>query len=328
MDAFLNVTMKLLAFGDKSINSNPRLRYVDWNRDASGVLVRDPKSESHSIDPGATKLIFDGTRATTIGGTTAFAVTLSPLDPSRYRFTWTGGTGPSFRTDRALALNGVAVTVAVQANSTVIMTVAPGPDFTGVLAGDTLFIPDVSTGDSAGPFSALNGGYWQVLAVLSPTSLSLARFAGVDFAATNETVTLTGNSQLQAFSTSGVQVGDKVDISAGFAVSTRKTFDVVAVTSTFVEVVSTTALPPETGIIPTAAGMIFYTDSKSVIYIEVDQEACVRLNGAADNSQRLSPIEPGNADRPAFYFKRGPAWALSIVNRSSATLNAVVIHAE
>ena len=329
MDAFLNVTMKLLAFGDKSLNSNPRLRYVDWNRDASGIQVRDPKAESHSIDPGATKLIFDGTRATTISGSTAFAVTLSPLDPSRYRIAWTGGTNPTFRTDRSLTLNGIAVTIAAQANSTVIMTVPAGPpDFTGVNAGDTVFIPDASTGDAAGPFSPLNGGYWQVLAVLSSTSLSLARFAGTDFSATNEVVTLTANSQLQAFSTAGVQVGDKVDISAGFATTTRTTFEVIAVTQTFIEVISTTALPPETAITPGTSGMIFYTDAKSFLYVEADQEAAVRLNGSTDSSQRLSPIEAGNPDRPGIFLKRGPAWSLSIVNRAPVTLNVVVIHAE
>lgn len=329
MDATLNVTLKLLAFGDKSVNSNPRLRYVDWNRDASGIQVRDPKAESHSIDPGATKLVFDGTRATSLDGTSAFAVSLSPLDPSRYRITWTGGTNPTFRTDRALALSGIAVTVAVQTNSTVIMSVPAGPpNFTGVNAGDTIFIPDASTGDVAGPFSPLNGGYWQVLAVLSGSSLSLARFAGADFSATNEVVTLTSNSQLQAYNAVGVQVGDKVDINAGFAISTRKSYEVVAATQTFIEVLSTTALPPETGITPGAAGMIFYTDCKSFLYVEADQEAAIRLNGSTDNSQRLSPIEAGNPDRPGIFLKRGPAWSLSIINRAPVTLNVVVIHCE
>lgn len=328
MNAFLNVTLKLLAFGDKSVNSNPRLRYVDWSRDASGIQVRDPKSESHSIDPGATKLIFDGTRPTTIGGTTAFSVTLSPLDPSRYRIAWTGGTNPGFRTDRSLALSGVSVTVAPQANGTVILSVPVGPDFTGVVAGDTVLIPDASTGDASGPFSALNGGRWLVLAVLDSRTLSLARPPGADLSSTAEVVPVTANSQLQAFSTVGVQVGDKVDVSLGFALVTRKTFDVVAVTSTYIEVISTSALPPETGIVPTSAGMVFYTDSKSLVYVEVDQEAAVRLNGSTDNSQRLSPIEAGNSDRPGIFLKRGPAWSLSIVNRSSVTLNAVVVHAE
>jgi len=156
----------------------------------------------------------------------------------------------------------------------------------------------------------------------------LARFTGADFTAVSETVALTTNSQFQAFSSSGVQVGDKVDISAAFALATRKTFDVVAVTSNFFEVISTTPLPLETGITPGASGMIFYTDSKSFLYIEADQEAAVRLNGSTDSSQRLSPIEAGNPDRPGMFLKRGPAWSLTIVNRASVTLNVVVVHAE
>jgi len=329
MDAFLNATLKILAFGDKSFNSNPRLRYVDWNRDASGIQVRDPKAEAHTIDPGATKLIFDGTRSTSITSA-IFAVSLSALDPSRYRITWTGGSNPGFRTDRSLTLSGIAVTFLVLANNTANLSVPTlaAFDFTAVQPGDTILIPGTATGDTAGPVSPLNSGYWQVLAVLNSKNLSLSRFVGSGFEATNETVTLSSNSQLQAFSTAGVQVGDKLDISAGFAISTRKTFDVVAVTSSFVEVISTTALPPETGITPGTQGMIFYTDAKSFLYIEADQEAALRLNGSTDNSQRLSPIEAGNPDRPGPYLKRGPAWSLSIVNRSPVTLNVVVIHAE
>lgn len=326
MDAFLNVTLKILAFGDKSINSNPRLRYVDWNRDASGIQVRDPKAESHSIDPGATKIVFDGTRTTTITSA-AFDVSLSPLDPSRYRFTWNGGSSPGFRSDRGLTLSGSNITFAGLANQTVTASIDVG-SFSTVNPGDTLFIPGTASGDPAGPISPLNGGYWQVLAVLSATSLSLARPAGVDFTSTNETVLLTANSQVQAFSSSGVQVGDWMDISGAFALATRKTFQVVAVTSKFVEVVSTSVLPPETGIVPGSTGMIFYTDTKSFLYIEADQEACVRLNGSTSNNDRLSPIEPGNPDRPAPFLTRGPVWSLSIVNRSAVTLNVVVVHAE
>jgi len=330
MDATLNVTLKILAFGDRNVNSNPRLRYVDWSRDASGIQVRDPKVEAHAIDPGATKLIFDGTRATSIALSTAFSVTLSPLDPSRYRITWTGGTNPTFRVDRGLTLTGIAATFLVYANNTVNLSVPAlaAFDFSSVSPGDTVFIPSTASGDPAGPFSPLNGGYWQVLAVLDSKNLSMARFAGSDFEAVNETVTLTANSQLQAYSTTGVQTGDRVDISAGFAAATRKTFEIVTVTSTFIEVMSTTALPPETGVTPGTSGMIFYTDAKSFLYIEGDQEAAVRLNGSTDNSQRMSPIEAGNPDRPGQYLKRGPAWSLSIVNRAPVTLNVVVLHAE
>ena len=330
MNAFLNVTSQIQAYGDRSISSNPRLKFGDWKRDLSGFPVANPQSEGHSIDPGATKIIFDGTRTTTIGVGTTFAVSLSALDPSRYRITWTGGTNPTFRTDRALTLTGIAVTFAVLANNTVNLSVPSlaAFDFTGVVAGDTVFVPNVTTGDSSNVVSVLNSGFWLVLAVIDSKNLSLARFPGQDFEAVGETQTLLSNTQLQAYSTSGVQSGDHVDISAGFATVIQKTFEVATVTSKFVEIISTSPLPTQTGITPGAAGMIFYTDAKSFLYLEVDQEAALRLNGSSDNSQRLSPIEAGNGDRPGVYMKRGPAWSLSIVNRSTVTLNALVMHAE
>ena len=327
MDAFLNVTLKIIAFGDKTANSNPRLRFFDLARDASGTQVQNPKSESYTLISGETKTLFSGIRATSVASNTAFTVSLSILDPSRYRFTWVSGTDPVLRTDRALTLSGSIVTVAVLANNTITATLGTGA-FTGVVAGDTVLIPSTATGDSAGPFSPLNGGYWQVLAVLSSTSLSLGRPTGTDFEATSEVVTLTTNNQLKAFSVAGVQVGDKVDISAGFATATQKTFEIVTVTSTYFEVVSTTALPLESAITPTATGMIFYTDSKSFLYLEADQEAVLRLNGASDNSQRVSPIEAGNVDRPGIYMKRGPCWSLVVVNKSQVDLNLLLVHCE
>lgn len=330
MDAFLNVTQKIQAYGDRSINSNPRVKFFDIVRDISGIPVQDPKSEGHQIAPGATALIYDGTRATTIGLSTAFDVSLSTLDPSRYRFTWSAGSNPSLRVDRSLALNGRTLTFTVNANASVDVVVsgAGSNDFTGVVAGDTVFVPHTTTGDTANVLSVLNAGFWQVLAVISPTHLSLARFPGEDFEATGESQVLAADAQFQAFSTSGVQVGDRVDISAGFSTTTRKTFEVVNVTAKFFEVISTTPLPPEVAITPGASGMVFYTDSKSFLYIEADQECAVRVNGSTDNTQRLSPVEAANPDKPGVYMKRGPSWSLSIINRASVTLNVMVLHAE
>ena len=330
MDAFLNVTQKIQAYGDRSINSNPRVKFFDIVRDISGIPVQDPKSEGHQIAPGDSLLVYDGTRATTIGVSTAFDVSLSTLDPSRYRFTWSAGSNPSLRADRSLALNGRTLTFTVNTNGSVDVVVsgAGSNDFTGVLAGDTVFIPHTTTGDSANVISVLNAGFWQVLAAVSATQLSLARFPGEDFEAVGEAQVLTSNAQFQAFSTSGVQIGDHVDINSGFALTTRITFEVVEVTSKFFEVVSTTPLPPEVAITPGASGMIFYTDSKSFLYIEADQECAIRVNGATDNTQRLSPVEASNPDKPGVYMKRGPSWSLSIVNRAAVTLNVMVLHAE
>lgn len=325
MDSILNLTTKITAYSDKTVSSNPRLRNFDWTRDMSGMAIGQPKSDKLEILPGATKLVFDGTRTTTVGVNTTFGITLSPLDPSRYRFTYGSGTNPTLRTDRAIDLTGVATTFTINANATANIGTA-SPAFAGVVVGDTIFVPHTTTGDTANVFSAANAGFWTVIAVLSTSNLQLARQAGEDFSGTTETQTPVSAAQVQAFSASGVQSGDAVDISAGF--SFQDTFVVDRVTANWFEIISSKAIPSEVGVAPGASGMVFYTDTKSFLYIEVDQEAVVRLNGTSNNADRLSPREPGSLTMPGVFMKTGPVWALSIVNRSSVVLTAYVVHAE
>jgi len=326
MDAFLNTTFQIQAYADRPANSNPRLRAVDWRRDLAGQAVSNPKSESVQLVAGETRTLFNGTRSTTLDGTTAFTMSLSTLESGRYRFTKVAGTDPSLRTSRGLTLNTVAVTAVALANGSLTMTV-PGPAaFTGVVAGDIVFVPNTNTGDAVSPFSISNSGYWAVMAVLSPQSLSLARLPSASFEGVSEVVTLTSNAQLRAYSAAGMQVGDSVAISAGFSTATQKTYDVVAVTDTFFEVRSSLPLPLESSVIPTAVGMVFYSSAKNFLYVEGDQEFVIRLNGSTDSTQRVSPVSAGEI--PGAYFKNGPTWSLAVVNMSSTLLNLMVIGAE
>ncbi len=328
MDATLNIISKLIAFTDGSFSSNPRLRAFDWYRDASGISVSDPKSEAHAIPVGTSKLIFNGTRSTTIDGTSGFSIGVSPADPSIYRITHTSGTAPGFRTSRSLNLAGVAVTFAVNSNNTVTISVPVGPDFTGVQVNDTVFVPNSETGDLPNVLAHLNSGFWKVLAVTDSRHIIVSRPIGTDFEGTSETQTLAGSSQLQAYGSTGVQEGDRLEITGGFAQITRQAFVVKTVTSNFVEFVSTAPLPAESVISPTATGMNFYTESKRLIYVECDQDCIVQLNGDTSEFQKVTPIEVGNPDLPGMFLKWGPAWSLTIVNKSTSTLNVLVIHAE
>lgn len=329
MDASLNVTTKIIAFADQTISSNPRLRFVDWTRDISGISVRDPKTEAHQLDGGATRTIFDGVRSTTLDGTSAFGVALLAVDPAtRYRFTHTAGTSPTLRTGRALTPNTMTLTFTVNANQT--MTVASSaPLFASVIAGDGVFIPHTTTGDSANVLSVLNAGYWQVLSVESTSSLTMVRLTGETFEGAAEAILMTDNSQFRAYSAAGVQVGDSVDISSVlFSTAARKTFEVVAVTDAFFEVVSAMPLPVQSGILPTATGMIFYTETKEFLYIEASQDCVIRCNGSTDNTQRISPVDPSDPTKPGVYMKRGPTFSLVLVNRSDTPCNVTIIHAE
>jgi hypothetical protein len=326
MSAILNIGVSIICYGDASISSNPKRRFVDWTRNTQGLVVGNPKSEQFVVDPGATFTVFDGTRTTSIDATTAFTVTSNLLDPSRFRFTNTAGTAPVFRTDRGLALNGITVTVAVNTNGSASFSLSGGSWGTAV-AGDVLFIPGAVSGDPVGPFSALNEGYWLVLSV-SGSTLTAARPLGVTFQGAGQVVPVTSNAQIMAFSAAGVQPSDKVDIAAGFSSGTLRTFTVVAVTPKWFEVSSSVPLALDVGILPGVTGMAFYKFSKSYVRIECDQESVIRLNFDSGNTQRVSPIIPGDADNMGWFEKFGPAWNCSVVNRTSVPLNINVITTE
>lgn len=322
MSALLNLLSLTLAHGDAKANENPSLRYFHWKRDLMGIPVTNPKTEGLTLDPGQEKLVFSGVRATSLDATTQFTVSLSPLDPSRYRFTFSAGTDPVLRTDRGLALSGVALTLTANANGTLTMAAGAGTPFAAVVAGDTVFVPGVSTGDASIGFNSINEGSWKVLSA-SGASLTLSRPSS-EFGAVSEAVTPSTNGVL-AFSVAGVQAGDKADLSAGF--DFMGTFPVLAVTSKWFEVTSTSPLVAATGT-PGVAGLAFYTSAKRFLRIEADQDCVVRVNGDTSNSNRLSPWHAGETGQVAEFVKVGPTWSLSIVNRSTSPLNLTVISAE
>jgi hypothetical protein len=301
---------------------------VDWYRDQSGTPVTDPQSESHTLAPGGSKVVFDGSVVSAIDGTTEFDLELSSLDASRYRISWVGGTNPVFRTSRGLTLDGIVVTMTANANATLSVSVPAGPDFTSVVVGDEVFIPHTTTGDTANVISVLNAGRWQVLGKASATSITLARPVGTDFEGVSQTVELTDNDQFRAYSAAGLQIGDSVDLSGGFSLSARKVYEIVAVTNSFIEIMSTSPLANESSVVPTASGMVFFTSNKSFVYIEANQECAVRVNGDTGNYQRLSPPDASNTLSPGQYMRRGPTWSLTMVNLSAVNVDITIIHCE
>ncbi len=328
MYAKLTIASKASSFNDSSTTNNPQRRFFDWTRELRALVVENPQSYNGELAVGASATIFDGVRATTLDGTSAFTVTLSALDAgSRYRFTWVGGTDPTLRTDRALTLTGQTMTFTVNSNQTVTVTIGAG-SMAGAVAGDIIFIPHTTTGDTANVLSTENAGYWQVLAATSATNIQIGRLAGESFEATGEEVVLTSNTQFQAYSSSGVQVGDSVVISAAFATATQKTFTIDRVTSSWFEVLSTTAIPAEASELPGAAGMIFYTNVKRFIRIETDQDAAVQFNGDTGLTVRIAPFQAGDTEQPGWLEKIGPAYKLVLVNKSATSLNYSVFTAE
>lgn len=328
MNGYLTILSKAVAFGDQTPNSNPQLKFYDWSKNPQALPVSNPQSFPGSLAAGMSKTIFDATEALTLDNSTAFSVTLSSLDAgSRYRFSWTGGTNPTLRTDRGLTLSGQAVTVVANANNSVNLTLGGGT-FGSVVVGDIVYIPGVTTGDSAGPFNPDNEGFWTVLAVISTTDIQLARLPGESYSAAGETQTIASNAQLQAFSAAGVQVGDSVTISAGFSTVNQKTFVIDQITSTWFEVLSTSPLAVESGKMPGTAGIAFYSFSKRFIRIEATEEMVVQLNGDTGFSNRLSPIAPGDLNQVGWFEKFGPVFKLVLVNKASVSVDYAIFTCE
>lgn len=325
--ANLRVIKQLVAFGDSLSTNNPRLRYVDWNRDISDLEVQNPRSESHILAPGQEKLLFDGTRTLAVDGTTELSVALVPGEADRYRFRFTGGTNPVFRTNRGLELSGASVSVVLNANSTATMTVAGDGGFESIVAGDTLWVPGTEESISS-PFHAANQGFWLVMAATA-TSLTLTRPSNTDFEAyTQSAVSVTADNQIVAYSSAGVQVGDRLEVGGGFVATTWRTYSIVGVTPSYIEVVSTAIIPSETDILPSAAGFKVFTSLKSFVYIEADQDCVVRVNGDTSNCQRLAPWLAGDSAKPASYERTGPTWALTVVNRSTVAMSLTIVSVE
>lgn len=329
---FMNLLSQTVAYGDSAQSNNPALKFVDWTRQLLNVPVKNPKCEAFSVDPLSTLSVFSGVRSTTIDGTAPFTLSLSsvPGSSNLYRMTWGGsGTNPSLRTKRTLVLGSTTVTVTVNGNSTVTFADSVAGKFVNVVVGDVLFVPGTTTGDTAGPFNALNEGEWTVLSKDGANQiLTLARPTGKSFEGYGEVVAVASDPQVIAYTSTGVQVGDKVTISDGFTAPVTSTFEVASVRPSYFEFYATQALPVDVTASPTVAGMIFYTKGKRYMQVDADQECLVLVNGDSGSTQRLSPWAAGDPSQMGSYSKSGPAWSLSVQNLSTNVMSIVVVSIE
>jgi hypothetical protein len=327
----LNNFSSLLIYEDANPTNAPLTRDLDWRRNITSFPVSNPQNQGFQLPPGASQLIFSGTRTTTIDGTTAFTVTINSANSSLYRFTATAGTTPGFRTDRGLTLTGDTMTITVNNNVSATFTLAIN-NWGPVSVGDTLFIPNALTGDPPGPFNPTNGGYWIIIGKGpggTPQSITVTRLPGQSFSGVSESQTMTTNSQLDVFSSSGVQIGDTVEISAGFSTVTQQAYTISTITSTRFEVLVTSPIPLESGILPGATGMVFYNNAKRFVRVEVDQTAYVQFNGDTGQTVRIVPQVPGNIQTGFGYMEKlGVVFQLTIVNKNSAApCNVIFISA-
>ncbi len=323
----LTFLLQVLGYDDVPPTNNPTSRPIDYGMTQANIDVDNPETRSYDIDPGATITVVDGIRTTSLANDTELDLTLSPAEPTTYRITWTGGTNPVFRTDRGADCSGIALTLELQTNLTLKVTAASGTPFASVVVGDDVFVPGAKTGDPAGPFNSLNEGFLEVV-TRSNTILVLKRDPDEVFEGISEIVTPAAAYDFQVFSSTGVQIGDTADVSAGFATSAQRAFDISAVTPTWFEFRSPGPLGEEAGVIPGTSGLVIYTSRKRFVGIRSNQEIVVRYNGDTGNTNRVDPLLAGSPGFEGSDHKFGTVWKLEIYNRSSVRATVRVATAE
>ena len=329
--ATLSITNRYLAYEDEGSTNNPQLRAFDRSRQIQGIPVDNPACEPFRIQPFAQVQIFDGTRELAYNSLTQFSIQPLSTASNRYRIKWTGtGDSPEFRTARVVDfLTGTApytITVTPQANQCVAVTASAGAVFGTVVAGDVVFVPGLSTGDSASIFDPLNESVWSVLSATS-TSLILARNPGQVHSAWAETVTIAANTSFQVFSSDGVQLDDTLSLISGFSPVLHQTYEIVNVTASSLDFVSGTTLPPTAGVVPGLSSIVVFSNAKSWIALETDQNLDVSVNSNL-TTFTVEPILAGDPNKVGVFQLNGTVYYLTITNKSTLPATVRVISVE
>lgn len=325
MGILLKLVNQLVAYSDaNATSSNPLQRLFDFERRFQDIPALTGRSESVTIAPGDTLDLFSGVVAPSqayAAGVTALTLSRLSGTTSTYRLAVTAGPG-AFRTSRSTAISSATqITVTVNNNAIATFSVTSGSgSFSSCQVGDVLRIRGPKTGDLVNNiFAGANSGYWTILSV-SPTAITAKRRSGQVFDGVPQVVTIGSTltaDQLRVYSTAGVQPGQSFILSGTLSPASQGDYSVLEVGPTFVDFVSPTALPEETGVLLVATtDLLFYSEAQKLFYIEADKEIAVRLNGDISNSNIVSPIEYGEKQLVGFFNKWGFTYSATIVNRS------------
>lgn len=309
----LNHISQSLAYRPISgVTDNPSQRSFDWTRKIYSIAVFNPKTSSVTIPSGQSVVLFDGTRPNPLDGTSVLSLSLLTNSPGVYRLSVNSGS-TGFKTARSISgVTGCTVSIN---NGSLANFDFTGATLTGVAVGDILRINGAQNYDT-GPFAfnPLNSGSWVIVGIQG-TILSCTRPSGIAFQGVNESVA-SAAADVSIYAQDGVQDGDKIDISGVFSLVSQRVYTVKTATPNFIDFVSTQPLPNENNLTYTFGSVTFYVTAKKFIGIEVNQDAIVRYNDDTGNSNRVSPISPGDMIKVGWIEKWGDTYKCVVVNKS------------
>ncbi len=307
----LNLLVHLNAYQDINASNNPSQNNFKWQRDVQGISIAEPSSRSLSLNAGESQTLFSGSVATSADATTTWNIALKAGSTQTYKISKNAGTSPAFRTARTSGADATTQ-VTVTKNATLLTVTSTAGTALSLIAGSVAVGDEVRLGSL---FNVLNQGKFKILA-RTATSLTFQNESGV----AEGPITLGAGfaDQLNIFSSSGVQVGDKVDVVANFSSVSFGTFDITDVSPDYIEIYSVLPLPSESAVSNSPSALLIYRDAKSFVYIESSEALQIVINGSA-TPNTLEPMQVGTSRAPGVFMSSSSMKSLTVTNTSPAT---------
>lgn len=306
MSSKMNLLIHINAYQDKNATNNPTLNNFKWLKDIQGIDAAEPESRSLNLNSNQEVELFSGTVATQDDTTTEWNIALKTGTTNNYRISHASGTLPVFRDLRNTGADATTeITVTKNARLLTFTSTAGTPlDLIngGVQVGDEVSLGSV--------FNVSNRGVFKILS-LTATSFTVENEIGVA-----ETVVLGASFDdvLRIVSSDGVQIGDKVDIVAGFSSTTFGTYEIVGVSDKYIDIFSAKSLASESGVSNNPKAFDIYRDAKSFVYIQSDKKIEITKDG--QDPVVLSPLKCGSDFKDGIYLVSSTTRSLKIKNTS------------
>jgi hypothetical protein len=316
----LNLLVHLNAYQDQNASNNPSQNNWKWNREAQGLDISEPESKSASLPAGQSLTLFSGSISNSADNTTTWDIALKAGTSQTYKISKASGTSPAFRTQRSSGADATTQ-ITVTKNASLLTFSSTGGTALDLITGGVIVGDEVRIGSV---FNSANRGKFKVLA-RTATSLTIENSAGVP-----ESSILLGAgfaSELDIFSADGTQVGDKVDLKAGFSSVSFGTYEITDVSPDYIEIYSLSALPSESGVSNNPSAILVYRNAKSFVYIESNQKLEIQIDGSA-TPNGLEPMAAGTALKPGVFMSSSSMKSIQITNKSQDTADVFYVTAE
>jgi len=316
----MNLMIHVNAYQDLVSTNSPSMNNVKWQRDMQGIDIAEPESKSINLPAGQSMTLFSGTINTSEDATTTFDLGLKAGSSNTYKISYNSGTTPDFRLAK---ISGADTTteVTITKNAKLLTFTSTGGTLfdlisNGVIVGDEIRID--------GNFNGVNKGKFKILSVTATSFVVENEIGqaegpivlGAEFA-----------SSINIYSTDGVQVGDKVDIIAGFSSVSFGTYDITDVSHDYIEFFSNSSLPSESNISNSNPVMDIYRDAKQFLYIESNKKIDISINGSTTPNE-IQPFQVGTSKKPGVFMTKASLKSCIIENKSQETANIFFISAE